>query len=315
MALFGSFAYGYASTMSGEAGSSAWKDIVKLVLDIIPDNLLQPFTTDNGLQVIVISIFIGIVLLVLGTKVTKIKEIIGEATTLVYKMMSYTCKLLPLIVFFGVANLICKSNASQLVSIGQMAALFAAINLIFVPLMIIRTRVVTKTPLKYIIPKQLQTLMINITTSSQVAALPENMKCCKEKFGIDSKLTDFALPLGIVVYMPSGAVFIAIAAWGASMSIGVPITVGLMVQVVLVSIILAIAAPPIPGSAFVVLPIIFAACGISQEAFPIAIIYSTIVGYFLPAINGFDLQLEVLMCAKKLGLVDEEKLRKKFDEE
>ena len=51
------------------------------------------------------------------------------------------------------------------------------------------------------------------STSSQVTALPESMKCCKERWKIDERFTDFALPLGIVVYMPNGAILLGSTVW------------------------------------------------------------------------------------------------------
>lgn len=309
----GSLALGLSA--AAEAGESTWSGVVQMVLDIIPDNLLLPFTQDNDLQVIVVAVFVGFVMLLLGSRVSRLNDLVREATDLINRMMMACCKLLPLIVYFGVTNLICSSSAKEFVRIAKMFAVYIALNVVYFAYMLIRARVITGTPLRTIISKQLATLMINITTSSQVAALPENLKCCKQKFGIESKYIDFAVPLGIVVYMPSGAIFIGLAAWGAALSVGMPVSLAVMLRIVVISIILAISAPPIPGSAFVVMPIMFAACGIPMEAFPLAVIFSTIIGYFLPPINGFNLQLEVLMTAKKLGLVKDDVLKAPYREE
>lgn len=301
----------YGIDLNGASGSeaSAVGAILKLVLDIIPDNLIQPFTIDNDLQVISIAIMFGIVLLMLRERVPRLIEFIKECAAFINKMMSLCCKLLPAVVFLGVTGLICGSSASQLANIGTMFLIFIIVSLAFVLLMVLRCAVVTKEPLKHIIPKQLSTLLINITTSSQVAALPENMKCCKEGFGVDPQLTDFVLPLGMVTYMPCGAVFLGLSAWGLCAAFGVSITLSIALRIVFIAIVLAIAAPPIPGSAFVVLPILFTSCAIPSEAFPIALIFGTIAGYVLPALNGFVLQLELLMTAVKLDKVDRARLR------
>ncbi len=297
--------YGVSSEVASTAdGTSALGKIVKLVLDIVPDNILAPFTIDNDLQVIVIAIFIGVTMLILQNSLPITGSIIKEGSLLVNKMMSICCKLLPVVVFFGVSNLIATSNAKQFISIGKMLAIYVVVNFVFMASMVIRARIVTGIPLKYIIPKQLATLMINITTSSQVAALPENMKCCKEKFGIDSKLVDFALPLGIVIYMPSGAIFLTLTALGFMVVAGLPITINMLIRIAIIGTIVAIAAPPIPGSALVVLPILFASCGVPNDVFPLAIIFGTIIGYILPACNGFNIQLELLMTATKLKKTD-----------
>ena len=294
-------AYGIANETTASNGTSAIGNILQMVLDIIPDNLVAPFSIDNDLQVITISIFIGVVMLILGNKLPRLNELVNECSDLVNKMIIICCKLLPLIVFMGVLNIICSSNTKQFASMGKMFLLFIVLAVLIVIIMLIRTSIVTKTSLLKIVPKQMSTLLINITTSSQVTALPENMKCCKKGFGIDEKLVDFALPLGIVIYMPCGAAYLSIIALGMSAAFGVSITLSLILRIVIICTILAIAAPPIPGSTFVVLPVLFTACSVPDEAFALAVIFGTIVGYLLPAFNGFCIQLELLMTAKKLG--------------
>lgn len=300
----------YPLSGTGGQGGNFITQIVHLILDIIPDNVLAPFTIDNDLQVITIAIFVGVVMLALGEHVKLVNTFCVECAEIVTRMMQIVCRFLPLVVFLGVVNLL-LSDLSEIVNIYKMVLLFIASSVILIGFMLIRTKICTKAPLMTIMKKQIPTLMINLTTSSQISALPENIKCCKKKFGIDDKMVDFGLPLGIVVYMPCAAIFLGLATWSLANLSGTPIAIGEVIKICLISIIVAIAAPPIPGSACVVMPIIFSSCGIPDTIFPLAIIMATFIGYLLPAVNGFCLQLELLMSAKKLGLVDMEQLEKR----
>ena len=109
--------------------------------------------------------------------------------------------------------------------------------------------------------------------------------------------------LGIVVYMPNGAILLGSTVWVLTyMSLGgvSPLT---LVRLVFVAVIVAIAAPPIPGSAVAVLPILFSATGTDLLMMPVAVIIASTIGYLLPAANGYCLQLEILMSAWKSGVV------------
>ena len=75
------------------------------------------------------------------------------------------------------------------------------------------------------------------------------------------------------------------------------------------AIIVAIAAPPIPGSALTVFPIMLSVAGIPLDYYPVAIILGTVLGYFLPVLNGFCLQLEMVLIADKLDMIDRDVLR------
>lgn len=299
----------YPLSNKGGAGGSFIAQIVQLVLDIIPNNMLYAFTIDNDLQVITIAIFVGVVMLALGERVKTVNTFCMECTEIVTRMMKIVCRFLPVVVFLGVVNLL-LSDLSAMINIYKMILIFIVSAIVLITFMLIRTKLCTKVPLKVIIKKQIPTLTINLTTSSQVSALPENMKCCKEKFGINEKMVDFGIPLGIVVYMPCGAIFLGLATWSLANLSGTPIAIAEVIKICLIAIIVAIAAPPIPGSACAVMPILFSSCGIPNEVFSLAIIMATFIGYLLPAINGFCLQLELLIAAKKLGLVDMEQLKK-----
>ena len=122
------------------------------------------------------------------------------------------------------------------------------------------------------------------------------------------------LPLGIVVYMPCGAAFLVLMGVSLLDLNHIPITIAILIKLLIVSAILAIAAPPIPGSAFVVMPILFKACSIPDSGYALAIIMGSTIGYLLPAFNGFLLQLEVLMTSLALDKVDQEALKKPYGE-
>jgi Na+/H+-dicarboxylate symporter len=280
-------------------GKNVFSDILTLVLDIFPGNLLAPFTIDNDMQVIVIAIFVGVVMLGLGDKIQRIRKIFEEASTLINRMMLVVCKLLPLLVYFGFSNILLSDNLSKLADVSKIVIISLVGAAITIGITIIRAVKVTKVPFKELFKAQLPSLLINLTTSSQVAALPESMKCCKEKWGIDKRLVDFGLPFGVVFYMPNGAIMLGSIVWGlAAISVG-PIDPVTLTKLIFVSVIVAIAAPPIPGSAFAVLPILFSACGTDLSLMPLAIIVGSTVGYLLPAMNGFCLQLELFMTARK----------------
>ena len=295
--------FGLVSVHAASGGANVFSDVLKLVLDIIPGNLVEPFRADNDLQVIVIAIFLGIVMLILGARVQRIRELLEEGGALVNRMMMAVCSLLPLFVYLGIANILLSGRLSQIASVVKILVITLCGAAVTIGITIVRALVVTKQPFSKLFSAQLPSLIINLTTSSQVSALPESMKCCKEKWGINEKMVDFGLPFGIVVYMPNGAIMLGATVWVLSVIANGPVDVTTLVKLALVAVIVAIAAPPIPGSAFAVLPILFSACGTDLSMMPLAVIVGSTVGYLLPAMNGYCLQLELLMTAVKTGNV------------
>ncbi|MBO6242664.1 MAG: cation:dicarboxylase symporter family transporter [Butyrivibrio sp.] len=294
---------GLAALGNSSSESDAFTDLLNLVLDMIPENLISPFAIDNDLQVIVLAIFIGVAMLLLGDKANRVKEFISGVGEIVNKMMMLVCKLLPVFVFLGICDLIISDRLAEVAKVSSILLISFIASIINILIVMIRTRIVTGRSLKEIFAPQIPSFMINLTTSSQISALPESMKCCKEGYKIDEKLVDFGLPLGIVVYMPNGAIMLGAMTWVlGTMSHG-PADPMTIFKIIFVSIVVAIAAPPIPGSAFAIMPILFSACGTDLSMMPLAVIVASTFGYLLPAMNGFCLQEEILMAATKADMI------------
>ena len=297
---------GLVSASANSTGKNVFSDLLALVLDMIPNNLVEPFVTDNDLQVIVLSIFVGVIMLILGEKVSHVRTFISELGDLVNKMMLTICKLMPLFVYLGISDLILSDRLKSIYKVSMILIISLVGAALVILITCIRTKIVTKLPFKDILSPQIPSLIINLTTSSQVSALPESIKCCKEKYHINPKMVDFGLPFGIVIYMPNGAIMLGSMAWVLNVMNNGPVSIGTVINIAFVAMVVAIAAPPIPGSAFAVMPILFSACGTDLSTMPLAVIVASTVGYLLPAMNGFCLQQELLMSAWKSNMIEKE---------
>ncbi len=289
------------------SGENVFSQVLQLVLDIIPDNLVDCFLTDNDLQVIVLAVFLGAVLLMMGKKSEKVNDAMVQISDVFNQMMAVICKLLPLIVYFGILNLLLEEQ-DGLTEVYKVVIIFVVGSLAVVGFVLIRVRLVTGISGLKLFKMQWPTTLINLATSSQVSALQENIKCCKEKFGIDTNLVDFSIPLCLVAYMPCGATFLGATVYGLGDLSNIPIDGSFIFKIAFLAVVIAIAAPPIPGSAFAVMPIMMAGCGVPDTYYSLAIVLGTVLGYFTPMLNGYCMQLELLIVSTKLNMIDKSKL-------
>lgn len=302
--------FGCDFSIVSNAGTKIDGGLYKLLLDMIPDDLVTPFQSNNNLQVMVIAIFFGITLLLVQSNIPVVSKWLTDLSTVVNKMMGLLCKLLPLMVYLGIVNLSSSKSPVDMSVVIYGALAFIVSFVLVTGYVMIKTKKTVGVPLKLLLKKQWPSMVINITTSSQVTAFPESLKCCKERYGINPSLVDFAFPSGMVLYMPNGTALFAVAFWMLLVLGGTPFTPILLFKFFMLLIIVIIAAPPIPGSALVILPIFMTTLGVSIELMPLAILFVSILGYILPFLNGICLHLEILGAADKLGMVDRQVLEK-----
>lgn len=97
-------------------------ELLEFLLSSIPTNLFSPFVENNMLQIVVESAFAGICLLALGERSTRIRELVIELNSLVFKMMFLFSGVLPLLICLSLFKTLATTNLSSLGSVGLVIA-------------------------------------------------------------------------------------------------------------------------------------------------------------------------------------------------
>ena len=83
---------------------------------------------------------------------------------------------------------------------------------------------------------------------------------------------------------------------------------------VLVSGLLAIAAPPIPGGSLTCYTVLLTQLGIPEEAIGLAVAGNVILDFFMTSCGISCLQSELVLSSRRLGMLDVETLRREMSE-
>ena len=153
------------------------------------------------------------------------------------------------------------------------------------------------------------TFLVALTTASSAASFSSNVTTCEKSFGIDESLVSFGIPLGMVVHKPMGAIYDQLVLFFFAAKYGVSCSVGWLVIAVIISTVIAIATPPIPGGGAVGYTVLFAQMGIPMEALAIALTIDIITDFIITAFEMLALPLSLVNIAASLGMIDEKILK------
>lgn len=298
----------FAISSSGTA-SVAFADLYQMVLDIIPHNFFTPFIEGNSLQIVFIAFAIGLTMLFLGNQISQVTGLLNQLNTIMQVIMSTVSSFIPFFVFSSILNLIVNDNISM---IGRSYKLILVMVLEGFLLMLFYALLVCfkkHVNLFLLLKKLAPTFVIGLTTASSVAAFQTNINVCETKLGIDKKLVDIGIPLGQVIFMPGAIILFLCAAFGMGEAFGIAVTPIWILTAFIISVILAIAAPPIPGAALTCYTILFLQLGIPREAIAVIIALNVILEFLATAINLFCLQCEMVELSGSLNLLDTDCLR------
>ncbi|MDO4938749.1 MAG: cation:dicarboxylase symporter family transporter [Lachnospiraceae bacterium] len=96
----------------------------------------------------------------------------------------------------------------------------------------------------------------------------------------------------------------------AAEAYGVPVSVSWFAAAFIMSIILSVATPPIPGGALASISVLFAQLGLPSGGLAVVLALNIILDFIETPTDLFGGHAMLILTAKKLGLIDEETMRK-----
>lgn len=298
--------------LTGSGGSSFdFAQLLQMVLDIVPGNFFTPFTQANPLQIIFVAVVIGLAMLVLGAKVTTVASFVEQSNSVIQLIMEAVSGLIPFFVFGSIFNMILSGSISTLLQSSKLLPIMLLGHVLVCAVYLLLVCVRKRVSLAIFVKKVAPTFLIGLSTASSAAAYSTNVDCCEKQLGIDRQIINFGIPLGQVVFMPGAAVIFLAAGLCMAEVYGVPISPAWLISALLITVVLAVAAPPVPGGGLTCYTMLFLQLNIPAEAVAITIALNVILEFFGTAVNLFCLQAELVELAGSLDRLDVETLRRR----
>ena len=247
---------------------------LELLVDMVPDNAISAMG-DNSLmlQVIVFTIFLGISMLLIGEERAKpLKDFFDSLNDVVLKMVDLIILTAPYAVFALLAGVVVSSGDPDLLIALLKYALVVILGLILMILFYgtVVALYVKKSPLwfyKNLSPAQL----LAFSTSSSAATLPVTMERVEEHMGVDKEVSSFVLPVGATINMDGTSLYQGVAAVFISQALGIDLTFGDQLTIVLTALLASIGSAAVPGAGMVMLVIVLESIGFPPDKLAIGL--------------------------------------------
>ena len=291
-------------------GGDAAAQIYAMLLGIVPGNLFAPFLEGNSLQIIFLAVCAGLALLVLGERTAGLAALAGQLNAAVGLMMEAVSRFIPAFTFISLLSLLLSDALTGLggVAKGLLLVIGACLVCPLLYALLAALRLGVSWPM--LLRKELPTYLIALATASSSAALSTNLETCRRRLGISPRIVNFAVPLGQVVFKTGASAGFLLLAFGLAEFYGVAMSPVWVVTGVLVTGMLAVAAPPIPGGSLTCYTVLLTQLGIPEGGIALAIAGNVILDFFMTSCGIACLQSELVLAAHRLGMLDRAILRK-----
>ena len=244
--------------------------VMDQLVNMFPNNILEPVSSMAMMQIIVIALFFGIAMVHVGEKGEMARKVTLSFNDVVGKILEYIMELAPIGVFCMLTPVVVENGPAVL---GSYAALLALAYFCFaMHAGVIYSSAVGLlggfSPLKFF--KGMQPAMLfAFSSDSSVATLPYTMQCT-EKMGVNKDIGRFVLSLGATINMDGVAIYLGVVSVFMANCCGIDLTLSQYLAIAFASTVASIGTPGIPGGSLALMAMVFASAGIPVECVAVA---------------------------------------------
>ncbi len=190
-------------------------NVIDYLTNIVPTSVAEPFTNNDMMQVLLISVLIGLAVGQLGSRAERIHQFLEQFCKVLFTVVGYAMYFAPLAAFGAMAFTIGKSGIGTLTSLAWLIGCFYITSLLFVLVVLGAVAYFTGFSIWKFLGYIKEELLLVLGCSTAEPALPGLMQKL-EGLGCSRSIVSFVLPAGYsfnldgaCIYLTMSFVFIA----------------------------------------------------------------------------------------------------------
>ena len=241
------------------------KNIIRVIADMFPTNIIAPLLNSSMLQVIVIALFIGFAIIITGKKAKPIADLIESGNAVFIEVMDMIIHFSPVGIVCLIAPVIAENGPKILENLALVIAVayigyLIHMALTYSTLVSIFTKVSPIEFFKTVAPA----MVMAFSSASSVGTLPLNIECTK-KMGGRQDIVSFVLPLGATINMDGTAIYQAVCTVFIASCYGINLTFAQIATVIITATVASIGTAGVPGAGVVMLAMVLQAVGLPVD--------------------------------------------------
>ena len=291
----------------GEQTASQYGSLKDMILDIVPDNLVDPLKGKKILQVLFLAIFFGMVLNRMGEKARGATETLNFLFKFTVGVLRIIVKAIPLIVFLSMASLLANTGIDSILTFSRLfVGLIVGIMFVWLVNGLATLFIGKVSPIR-LIKKLISYAPLPFTVSSSSARLPFDLQFCTEKLGVDPKLVSFSIPVGMQLNKAGQGVFFPLVTVMMMCVYQIEVTTNLLITLYFSLVIMSMAKPSIPCGGIICLSYLFLTVGVPPESVALILCIDPIATMFNAVCNASTNITSTFILANNVNLIDKEK--------
>ncbi|MBV7696396.1 cation:dicarboxylate symporter family transporter [Streptomyces sp. TRM70350] len=250
------------SAVDQKTEGGALPSTTEFVLGALPQSFVGAFAENSLLQVLVLACLVGAALLHLGhTRVPAILPAIEQAQEVVFAVVGFVMRLAPLAVFGAMVHLVGNYGLGVIRTYAKLIILCYAVAALFLVLLAVALKSLTGLSLWKFVRYTREEMLLALGTASSESVMPRMMQKLRQA-GCRDDAVGLVLPTGYSFNLDGASIYLSIGTVFIAQAVGVDLSVGQQITVVLVLMLTSKGMAGVPGSAFLALSATAASLGV-----------------------------------------------------
>ncbi len=239
-------------TISQYVSKAHGQSTVEFFMHIIPDTIFSAFANGDILQILLVSLFFGSALAVVGDRARIIHEMVDQVSKVFFHIVHVITKVAPIGAFGAMAFTIGKYGLGSLVPLLKLIGTFYFTAIVFVLVVLGTVARLTGFSIIRFVAYIKEELLIVLGTSSSEAALPHLMEKL-EKLGCSKSVVGLVVPTGYSFNLDGTNIYMTMAVIFIAQATNIELTLLQQLTILGVAMITSKGASGVTGSGFITL--------------------------------------------------------------
>lgn len=298
-----------ASGILETAQATESSTLMDKIVDIVPINIFEAFSSGNILPIIFISLLLGyFITKIHANRQATINNVFESFNDAIMALTNFIIRFAPIGIFAIVMVLVGK-QASDIGALKEYFRNFAFFVIVVWISLIVMGGIVLPimvglmakvSPIEHL--KQIYSaLMVAFSTSSSYSALPLIISDAKEKMGVSNNIASFTVPLGITFNKIGTIVYECVAVIFVAQAVGVDLTAAQQISLIGASIVTVLGAPSVPMAGVITLAVLLAAMGLPTDYIGMFMAIDILCDMPKTLLNAYSVSCSAIIIARSEG--------------
>ena len=243
---------GNAAAVASYVKQAEGQKSVDFILNIIPDSVVGAFARGDILQVLLFSILFGFALMALGERGHTVRSLIDDVAHGVFGVIAIVMKAAPIGAFGAMAYTIGKFGTGAILNLLGLIATFYVTAALFIFVVLGTIAWMAGFSIFKFLAYIREELLVVLGTSSSESVLPQIMEKL-QRLGCSKSVVGLVVPTGYSFNLDGTNIYMTLATLFIAQALGVDLSFGQQVTILLVAMLTSKGASGITGAGFITL--------------------------------------------------------------